>query len=185
MTVAAFPLSWPHGYMSDKTVAELMALHRVAVEAAVALDVADSFGSGSTKEQLSALRADAAAAYAALEQAIRRAVDSAALSAEPAQPKALMDADELTDEQIESALKGAGINIGLDDGTPGYRFIMMAAFNAVVAADRASRLPEIKDEQIVSAMLAGSGGDPVWMRLTHKQMIAAGRAVEALVRGKT
>lgn len=108
-----------------------------------------------------------------------------AISAEPAQPKALMDADELTDEQIESALKGAGINIGLDDGTPGYRFIMMAAFNAVVAADRASRLPEIKDEQIVSAMLAGSGGDPVWMRLTNKQMIAAGRAVEALVRGKT
>lgn len=47
---------------ADKITAELMALHRVAVEAAVALDVADSFGSGSTKEQLDALRADAAAA---------------------------------------------------------------------------------------------------------------------------
>lgn len=40
----------------------------------------------------------------------------------------------LTDEQIEAAIKAAGINIGLDEGTPGYRFIMMDAFRAVIAA---------------------------------------------------
>ena len=102
------------------------------------------------------------------------------ISAEPAQ--------EMTDEQKRDLVKECGLDwhrgfVPLFEGDETNRYAVL--IDAAIRADRASRLHEITDEQIVSAMLAGSGGDPVWMRLTNKQMIAAGRAVEALVRGKT
>lgn len=58
----------------------------------------------------------------------------AALSAEPAQ--------EMTDEQLRSVWNGA-VCVHLDDRTIGALELHLRGLRAVIAADRASRLPEM------------------------------------------
>ena len=156
--------------MSDKTVAELMALHHVAARKHAEWCMCG--GPDEKKKAHESLQADVA-----LEQAIRRAVDSATLSAEPAQ--------EMTDEQIDAIKKSLTWWNGSHDMTNHRTFA-----RAVIAADRASRLPEMGQgdwpELPPPTFPADERSPDLWDVgvLRHIQRTAV-EAYKALVRGKT